>query len=505
MLFSPLVILQSTVTAEGTPSIFFSYDTNQNTLIISDTPDNFYYSSSNSQSGANLIFKWSFQTMNPEDEYVLANLSLGSTGDLSTKEIRVGDTLTGFVQGNYNVVWGPTGVTIGTFTVTNSQENYPLMISLWGDQLDPGVAENTPFSFVIFQYNRNLGYYTSSENATVLFNGHTSMTMSQANCSWSVNGGVTLVAPPVQTTQKLSITVNKEGCQGTTRYVTIRHVDHPAYGTIYGHVFLRNATSDMLIPADHALVVIGQNEHTPPVYLFTDVQGEYSCPVANVTTYRISASYKTNYTTMVDIFVGEDTRKGVNFTFTEQESQKSFSSNFVTMHMQVEKGIGLGIIGAVISIVTPSNLLQNQVREYNGVEINQVEAFKNKITVIVTGNETGGGRTIAIAINKSMFDSEGNLQITYDGEQIVMADNITDVMNPNDDGLHAEYLITIGADGFECLISIPHFSVHTIIISAIVQIVGEFSGVIAIALFIVVFCVLGVVYFIPFFLVKKRK
>jgi hypothetical protein len=54
--------------------------------------------------------------------------------------------------------------------------------------------------------------------------------------------------------------------------------------------------------------------------------------------------------------------------------------------------------------------------------------------------------------------------ILYDGEPIELADNYDDIMNPDDDDGAAEYLAVVGADGVEVLVSIPHFSPHSITI-----------------------------------------
>jgi hypothetical protein len=43
-----------------------------------------------------------------------------------------------------------------------------------------------------------------------------------------------------------------------------------------------------------------------------------------------------------------------------------------------------------------------------------------------------------------------------------MADDINDVLDPNNDGSHPEYLIVLGSNGTQLLVSIPHFSEHSI-------------------------------------------
>lgn len=61
----------------------------------------------------------------------------------------------------------------------------------------------------------------------------------------------------------------------------------------------------------------------------------------------------------------------------------------------------------------------------------------------------------------------------FDGNEIPMADNLSDVLNPDNDGLQPEYSVVYVkskcGDEFFLLISIPHFSTHTITIESLVK------------------------------------
>lgn len=54
-----------------------------------------------------------------------------------------------------------------------------------------------------------------------------------------------------------------------------------------------------------------------------------------------------------------------------------------------------------------------------------------------------------------------NILVLFDGKEIGMADNYADVLNPNDENV-PEYLVLLGARSTQVLVSIPHFSTHTI-------------------------------------------
>ena len=74
--------------------------------------------------------------------------------------------------------------------------------------------------------------------------------------------------------------------------------------------------------------------------------------------------------------------------------------------------------------------------------------------------------------------------------------------NPDNDGSHPEYLIIIGSDGWQVIVSVPHFSEHTIIISSVVEAISSTT---AIVLYIAIVAILGIMYIVPFFLVRKSK
>jgi hypothetical protein len=56
------------------------------------------------------------------------------------------------------------------------------------------------------------------------------------------------------------------------------------------------------------------------------------------------------------------------------------------------------------------------------------------------------------------------VEVEVDGEKIPLADSYKDVLDPNNDGNQAEYLILVGGEGIQVLVSIPHFSARTITI-----------------------------------------
>lgn len=91
-----------------------------------------------------------------------------------------------------------------------------------------------------------------------------------------------------------------------------------------------------------------------------------------------------------------------------------------------------------------------------------------KILLTVSGDENKGGKVIKVNLARNVCPSS-NIVVRYDGKTIKQADSIEDVLNPNDDGSNPEYWVIEDKNGVFMLISIPHFSVHKIDISFIVN------------------------------------
>ncbi|MCX6665924.1 MAG: right-handed parallel beta-helix repeat-containing protein [Euryarchaeota archaeon] len=99
-------------TGTSTPSFNMMYSYSLQRFIVIGADSGYHYSSSLSPAGANFVF-----IKNNITYYVLENMALGTSGILSTKEIQVGDYISGFSLGTYSVKWVPTGAIIYTFTI----------------------------------------------------------------------------------------------------------------------------------------------------------------------------------------------------------------------------------------------------------------------------------------------------------------------------------------------------------------------------------------------------
>ena len=76
------------------------------------------------------------------------------------------------------------------------------------------------------------------------------------------------------------------------------------------------------------------------------------------------------------------------------------------------------------------------------------------------------GKTVLINIDnytKTVLQLD-HITVWIDNEEITQATDYDDVLDPTNDGGEAEYLILVGGNGVQVLVSIPHFSAHTITI-----------------------------------------
>lgn len=82
----------------------------------------------------------------------------------------------------------------------------------------------------------------------------------------------------------------------------------------------------------------------------------------------------------------------------------------------------------------------------------------DQVTITVDGE--GEGKALYIALDESQVSDLSNLNVTFDGERIPLADSLEDALDQSDG--QAEYVILVTAEGFELVVGIPHFSVHEI-------------------------------------------
>lgn len=142
---------------------------------------------------------------------------------------------------------------------------------------------------------------------------------------------------------------------------------------------------------------------------------------------------------------------------------------------------------------------RTQTMMYNDIQL-RCKAEKGRIEVNVSSEEEGG-QTIVIDVDNETFNviDINRIQVRYDGEIIDIASNYSDILNPDDDDGKAEYLILIGSDGIQILVSIPSFSEHVILISEISAAAGTEEGTPGFELIVVLLAIVCILY------IKRKK
>jgi len=139
----------------------------------------------------------------------------------------------------------------------------------------------------------------------------------------------------------------------------------------------------------------------------------------------------------------------------------------------VEGAIKTGVLGGEITVVkNGKDYLTDTVSYYNNVTIRNETLSRKQADFIISGDHHTTGKTVKINIGQNVF-STNKLEVLFDGEPISLADDLEDVLNPNDDGLQPEYVMVNvtagGGDEFFLLVSVPHFSEHRITLRSVIQ------------------------------------
>ena len=143
--------------------------------------------------------------------------------------------------------------------------------------------------------------------------------------------------------------------------------------------------------------------------------------------------------------------------------------SFINEKESIENAFVNKTIGGEISIAGRNKNETDFISYFGNVTINATLPKTNEIVLKVSGNEGEGGKVIKVNLAKNVCLSD-KIIVRYDGKIINEANNLTDILNPNDDGSNPEYYkLASTKEGVFLLISIPHFSQHEINIEFIVR------------------------------------
>lgn len=121
-----------------------------------------------------------------------------------------------------------------------------------------------------------------------------------------------------------------------------------------------------------------------------------------------------------------------------------------------------GQVGAEIRIGAPDDAGQaaTDVSAYDDINVSS-KADQGRVDLRLSFD--GPAKTIVIDIDRDLLNvsSAADVEVTFDNETIDPADDLQDVLDPSDEDA-PEFLLVVGADGVQALISVPNWSPHTV-------------------------------------------
>ncbi|MEA3204261.1 MAG: hypothetical protein QOI63_1941 [Thermoplasmata archaeon] len=150
------------------------------------------------------------------------------------------------------------------------------------------------------------------------------------------------------------------------------------------------------------------------------------------------------------------------------------------LRSKIEAALETRRLGAEVSLEkNPANASRAvQVLAYDDLSVNvTLPVHGSPIAVRLAANLTQG-RTVVLHVDPALVANAtaDRLALRYfddhsDGTQtevvFAMADSLADVLDPTNDGGRPEYWVVSDADGLQVLVSVPHWSTHTVTLAGI--------------------------------------
>jgi hypothetical protein len=129
---------------------------------------------------------------------------------------------------------------------------------------------------------------------------------------------------------------------------------------------------------------------------------------------------------------------------------------------RIDRAFTRGHLGAEVVVARPGR--DGTVTAYDNLTVS-VDAQEGRLRAVVSAPGVSG-RTLIFHVANAVLEGT-SLAVTLDGHAVGEASNITDALDPDDDGLSPEWFAVEGTDGVTAFISLPHFSEWEIEIQSI--------------------------------------
>lgn len=138
---------------------------------------------------------------------------------------------------------------------------------------------------------------------------------------------------------------------------------------------------------------------------------------------------------------------------------------------EISRAVARGDVGAEASFNKAGEDVEQDVVQYGNVTLTTVKAERGNLTLLVDG-QGFDGRVLVLNVDGRVIGASQreDLQVLFDNETIQQADTLQDVLDPDDDGLDAEYYVVFdpAAQAFQMIVSVPHYSVHTLSVTTLI-------------------------------------
>lgn len=133
----------------------------------------------------------------------------------------------------------------------------------------------------------------------------------------------------------------------------------------------------------------------------------------------------------------------------------------------IGNAIARGHVGAEATFNLADQALQQDVVSYGNVTMTTVKAEQGNLTVLIEGHGFEGRVVVLNVDGRILGAAQANdLSIFMDNASIGRATDLTDILNPDDDGYQPEYYIVhdplMDPNAFQLIVTVPHYSVHTL-------------------------------------------
>jgi len=329
-------------------------------------------------------------------------------------------------------------------------------------------------------------------NVTILFLDTTTST--------DENGEVTLTAPTVDETSISNITATKEGYQTASIPITILNQEENShYGTITGLVTdtegknLSNASVRIILSIDEFGTVSSRA-------VVTDPDGTYELSMIEPGTYTLEAQ-KEGYdlVSLPNIVISEDTTTVQDITLVPIPTETEESST-AFIETSLQEKITEKTIGARVLISDE----QQEITYYNEELQITILSIKGTIAFQVQADNETLPTIVLVQLIDHVLTRVDQLEVRIDNIPITQTTD-TDGFFTLTKNSTAEWMPLYTETGRTfILVSIPHFSSHTITFSSDEAAVEAFGITPSLLLYLGVFVLLGLLFYAPIWFIQKR-